>query len=273
MRAVIQSTIASMRDEPLAMSSLSDEVLYGMEVEILKETRNGWCKVRTDYRYEGYLPSGDLLFDNQMPKMPEGLKQRRIVQAYADVLSEPRVQGILLQGLTRGAVVYEEPSDDLPEGWTKIRLYSGEIGFIKQRFLGTCYKEQSGATEEETRKNIIDTATTYLGTQYRWGGKTPLGIDCSGLASMAYLINGITIFRDAHIKEGFPIHEIQFEKKKPADLLFFEGHVAIYLGGNRYVHATAKPGSDGVVINSLHPDDEDYREDLAHGVYATGSIF
>ena len=70
---------------------------------------------------------------------------------------------------------------------------------------------------------------SYLGAQYRWGGKTPLGIDCSGIVSMAYLLNGVTIYRAAAIKSGFALHEISLEAAKPGDLLFFPGHVAMYL--------------------------------------------
>ena len=60
---------------------------------------------------------------------------------------------------------------------------------------------------------------------------------------------------------------------KPGDLLFFPGHVAMYLGDGRYIHSTAKNGSDGVVINSLDPEDPDYRADLDQGMTAVGSIF
>ena len=53
------------------------------------------------------------------------------------------------------------------------------------------------------------------------GRKTACGIDCSGLAFMSYFRNGILIWRDAPIKEGYPVHEIPIEQTKPGDLLFF----------------------------------------------------
>lgn len=131
----------------------------------------------------------------------------------------------------------------------------------------------SAGDENLLRRNIVKTALSYLGTQYRWGGKTPCGIDCSGLCSMVYMLNGIIIYRDAMIKEEFPIHEILLENVKPADLLYFPGHVAMYIGNGKYVHATGKNGSDGVVINSLNPDDPDYREDLPKVLKMVGSLF
>ena len=56
-----------------------------------------------------------------------------------------------------------------------------------------------------------------------------------------------------------------------ADLLYFPGHVALYLGEGRYVHATALSGR--VVINSLDPSARDYRESLAQELLAVGSWF
>ena len=120
---------------------------------------------------------------------------------------------------------------------------------------------------------MTETALSYLGTHYRWGGKTPVGIDCSGLVSMSYLLNGVVIWRDAQIRESFPVHPIPRSCKKPGDLLFFPGHVAMYLGQERFIHSTARAGSDGVVLNSLDPAAPDYREDLDKGMTAVGSIF
>ena len=45
----------------------------------------------------------------------------------------------------------------------------------------------------------------YMGTHYRWGSKSPRGIDCSGMVSMAYMLCGIFIHRDAKLLEGYPL--------------------------------------------------------------------
>ena len=113
----------------------------------------------------------------------------------------------------------------------------------------------------------------YRRTHYRWGGKSPLGIDCSGLVSMSYLLNGIVIWRDASIREGFPVHAIELKDAKAGDLLFFPGHVAMYMGNGRYIHSTGKAGSDGVTFNSLDPDAPDFRADLKEQLTGVGSIF
>ena len=57
------------------------------------------------------------------------------------------------------------------------------------KFLPSVYIDRIlGKNEQEFRDSIIKTALSYLGTSYRWGGKTTLGIDCSGLCQMAYLL-------------------------------------------------------------------------------------
>ena len=145
----------------------------------------------------------------------------------------------------------------LQPGWRRVFLPDGmgglREGYMRSRFLEPCQgqerwrkwapqrstvlteridavsqsepKEQEDAdalrSEEAFRKSIVQTAYSYLGTQYRWGGKTACGIDCSGLAFMSYFRNGILIWRDAAIKEGYPVHEIPIEQAKPGDLLFF----------------------------------------------------
>ena len=130
-----------------------------------------------------------------------------------------------------------------------------------------------GGSEDAFRAAVCEQAKKYMGTEYRWGGKSGRGIDCSGLVSSAYMQCGVLIYRDAKIIEGWPMHEVAFENKKPGDALFFPGHVALYLGEGRYIHSTGAAASGGVVINSLEPDDPLYREDLVKCLYAVGSVF
>lgn len=275
--ALVNVPIASLHREPTRNCSLEDEVLYGMKVEILGEETKEWVRVRTHYRYEGLLEKSDLLFDREKLEEWEHADKRVVLQPFADVLSLPKVQGANVAGLAKGALVrLVRTADD--NGWVTVGLADGRTGYMKEKFLGE-YKKASFdpaeviSSEEEFRNAVCDTALTYLGTQYRWGGKTTLGIDCSGLCSMAYLLNGVIIYRDANIVQGFPMREIAFEEMEKGDLLFFPGHVAMYLGNGKYVHSTGKNGSDGVVVNSLNPEDGDYRADLPKMIKAVGTVF
>lgn len=96
-----------------------------------------------------------------------------------------------------------------------------------------------------SKDNIIATAMLFLNTPYLWGGKSMLGIDCSGFVQTVYSICGFNITRDAstQVKEG--IHIESLDEALASDLLFFEKenkitHVGIYLGENKLIHASGK---------------------------------
>lgn len=280
--ALVQCAIAPIMKDITFDSSLEDEVLYGMKVELLSQINEEWYRIKTHYRYEGFVHSSYLLKGDSYISTWETSKRMVVVHAYADVLSQPKVQGALIIGLTRGAqvAILDKPDEN---GWVKVGLVDKRVGFMKEKFLGTLEKSmyeevyRINKSEENFREELVENALKYLGTQYRWGGKTSLGIDCSGLCSISYMMAGLVIYRDANlsisIKKGFPMREIPYHEKKPGDLLFFPGHVAMYIGNGKYVHSTGKNGSDGVVINSLNPKDEDFREDLLNRLSGTGSVF
>lgn len=270
--ALVNHTIASLMKEATRDSELVDEDLYGMKVEILAQPAPDWYQIKTHYQYTGYVHSSELLLNDENIGNWDEANKMVVLQSYADVLSMPKVQGHHMVSLTRGALISILVGAN-EGGWVKVGLCDGREGYMKGKFLGEYITAWSSKNEDKLRQDIVNTALTYMGTQYRWGGKSPLGIDCSGLTSSAYMLNGVIIYRDATIIDGFPMHEIAYEDMKPGDLLFFPGHVTMYIGNDLYVHSTGKNGSDGVVINSLNPKAPEYREDLQGKLKAVGSIF
>jgi len=109
---------------------------------------------------------------------------------------------------------------------------------------------------------IIENALNFLNTPYRYGGLSKRGIDCSGLTKKSYEAAGISIPRtsreQAKAGEVIPISAL-----KPGDLLFFGNkgrinHVGIYIGDNKFIHASRKSGK--VVVADL--EEEYYQKHL-----------
>lgn len=272
MKAVVNSPICPLLSQPCRDCELADEALFGMVVEVLEETTPDFWRVRTHYRYEGYAPVKYLVTNEDMEYAWSKCPKKVVLHKNTcDVMTTPKVQSWPIVTLTMGAVV--SPAGEPEEGWQLVSLPDGKQGYVRAAWLDTYYENPIDLPEPLLRQRLVDTAMLFARTHYRWGGKTPLGVDCSGLVSMSYLLNGIIIWRDASIKEGFPIRAIGLEEIQPGDLMFFPGHVAMYIGDRRYIHSTGKAGSDGVVINSLDPSAPDYRSDLYEKLNGVGSYF
>lgn len=268
-------------------SGKADEILYGWLVKI-EETDIGTNSafVMTEYGYRGYVNLSDFVIGNVADEWSKGDGLYVVDRGCLDVLCEPRVVARALKTLYRGSYVrIKKNSLPLPEGWATLILNNGEEGFAPACMLKKAtlpvpvgpYKPVvravSSDNDNRLREALANSARRYLGTQYRWGGKTPLGIDCSGLTFMSYFENGIYIYRDAKLKDGYPVRRISKQAMDVGDLLYFPGHVAMYLGKNQYIHSTAKEGSFGVVINSLDVRMPNFRADLADKLEAVGSVF
>lgn len=270
MKAIVNVPVCPLYSRPDRQCTLEDEALFGMVVEILDEAAPGWLKIRTHYRYEGIVCDEDLLLDDEAVDAWEAMPKKVVLNKnFCDVLSAPKVQGWIIKTLPLGSLV--APVAEAENGWVLVQLPDGETGYVMDGILGEYFTEPAATQEEDLRSELVKAALRYQNTHYRWGGKSTHGIDCSGLCSMAYMLCGILIYRDAKIVEGFPLHPIELEDAKPGDLLFFPGHVAMYLGNGRYCHSTAK--ASGFAFNSLNPADSDYREDLHRSLNGVASYF
>lgn len=88
-------------------------------------------------------------------------------------------------------------------------------------------------------------ALKYLNAPYLWGGRSPFGIDCSGLTQVVYRISGYQLPRDSgqQVKKG---EEVAFADSQPGDLAFFGNedgkitHVGIVMEDGQIIHASGK---------------------------------
>lgn len=114
----------------------------------------------------------------------------------------------------------------------------------------------SGSLTATQRQTIVTAALKYAGQgiPYVWGGKTPAGFDCSGLAAWVYQDAGLSLPSYTVSEESYVATTDVRTKAdvmvvaQPGDLLFWGGHgaswhVAIYIGGGQYVEAPA-PGKN-----------------------------
>ena len=274
------------------ISGIEDELFSGWAVEILEENKKQYVKVETHYGYTGYVDRREMknITREELVQRQDPERFWRIGISEADLLDRPKVQGLPLELLLKNSIV-ELLEREVVEGWSRVRAASGRSGYIHTQNLRKRMDSDGYLlTEVEKKKNYFQnwknpyqsevlrerltaSAREFLGTQYRWGGKSSQGIDCSGLAFMSYLDQGILIYRDAQILDAYPVKEITEDQLQKGDLIFFPGHVAMYLGEHRYIHATGYVKTPYVTINSLQKSDPDYRADLAGKITGYGSIF
>lgn len=265
--AIVKSAYAGLYNE--AGTQMVDDVFSGWMVMADGAVINGRVHIITWYGYKGYIEEKNLKYLTH-EELTLWVRDLYVVtEAYADVHTAPEVRALACGSLIRGSFV--KLKEQLPGGWSLICTSDGMSGYVRSAYI--CRRRMAACDEKNVRRSITETAMSYFGVQYRWGGKSSLGTDCSGLAFMSYMLNGIIIYRDARIDPEYPVKRIERCDLKEGDLIYWEGHVAVYIGNCRYIHATAAEQNPCVTINSLNPCDNCYRDDLAVSISECGSFF
>jgi cell wall-associated NlpC family hydrolase len=110
---------------------------------------------------------------------------------------------------------------------------------------------------------VVNLATGFIGTPYRWGGATPAGFDCSGLVYYTYRKAGFTVPRTSQ-EQYRAATPVPIGRAKPGDLVFFGRrgtitHVGIYIGDERFIHAP----ESGRAVTIAHLGNGYYRQRFA----------
>ena len=126
----------------------------------------------------------------------------------------------------------------LPDG---SEVYSVPVDFTYS------YAEASTSDELYTSSNpkiqsILDTAASYLGTPYVWGGTSPSGFDCSGFVQYVYSQNGYSLTRTTYTQWDNDGIYVKKSDLRPGDLVYFGSggsptHVGIYVGDGMMIHS------------------------------------
>ena len=223
MFGICNLAIVPVRSEPSDRSEIVTQLLFGEHIEIL-ERQNQWARIRIQFDdYIGWVDS----------------KQYQVIsEAHFNQLSKEAI--ILNADLIDYITAANNLLLPIPLGASLTFLNNNEINTSNFDFEGT---KTSGI---KPKSALINTAFMYLNAPYLWGGKTPFGIDCSGLTQMVYKLNGYKIHRDASQQalEGEPLSFI--EESEAGDLAFFDNdegniiHVGIIMENNYIIHASGK---------------------------------
>lgn len=220
-RFVVSRAGVPVRKEPDPLAPLVTEALFGETVTVFETTMEGWAWGQLDGDlYVGWLPAEAL--------SPPGAPATHRVRA----LRTP---------------VFPGPSIKLPP--TELLSLGSRVAVAgtRERFAvtaggGFVFSDHLAPLETQ-EADFVEVAARFLGAAYLWGGRSSLGLDCSGLVQIALAAAGIAAPRDTDMQENAVGRPVAFSgdlaELRRGDLLFWPGHVGIVEDGATLLHATA----------------------------------
>jgi hypothetical protein len=227
------------------------EVLLGDEIRVLKESAEwAYVTIPSQKNYGGWIMKKNVSFSTDgapfRDKSFVSVKNAKTRLIFSDGSYLNVYAG------TRLPVVHKNG------GRYEVIIPDGSTGFLPAE---SAWLDDELAGRELTTRDILD-AAKFRGSEYKWGGITSGGMDCSGFVYTVFRIHGILLKRDSYLQaeEG---EIVPPDELKVGDLVFFKSaksgrinHVGIYIGGGDFIHSSRS--KQGVAVSSL--SDEMYKK-------------
>jgi hypothetical protein len=214
---------APVHRSPANGAALDTHYHYGEPVLVFEQTRrHAWCQSLED-DYVGYVSPRHLAPGE--PPAPTHFVTNLGAYGYRG----PDLRGDPLDFLPRHAAVVVAERGILTRGMEYGRLDRG--GFLPMSCL---------SPEPPRSPDLVAAAALYLGCPYLWGGRSFLGLDCSGLVQMAFRDLGIAVPRDTDLQAaaiGDAVTASGENELQRGDLLYLPGHVMVFAGDGSVLHA------------------------------------
>ena len=216
----IAEALAPLREAPSSDAMLLTQALKGERVTIYDRNGEGfaWGQLNGD-GYVGWLPDRALARPGPAPT-------HKIIALRTFAFPGPSIKLPPLETLVMGTTITVTREDGAfavtRDGWYLPRQHIGRIDYNADDFVAI--------------------AERFAGTPYLWGGKSSLGIDCSGLVQVSLNAAGIGCPRDSDMQRdglGRALDPAESKKLQRGDLIFWNGHVAIVRDADTIVHANA----------------------------------
>ena len=264
---LINNSVANFRAAPGSRNEMVTQALLGTPVRILK-VEDGWGLVQTPNGYMGWLNDSEFYAMDQ--KEIAGFREARKVmyaEQYGNSYTSPDENSMPVSDLVLGCMLSVVSGE---AGFLQVQYPDGRLAWVKEDAL---IEAEEVFNRSLSPEGLVETVVEFNGIPYLWGGASSKAIDCSGLTSNVFFMNGILLPRDADQQSlcGKEITtEYDYKNLRPGDLLFFGRkasnerpesvtHVAIYLDDSEFIHASGF--RDRVSINSMDSTRENFIPD------------